>query len=238
MKKSKKALFKILHQGKVSILACYEEKILTFIFEKQEQGIALNIKMLMLYARKICDVFWHKTKAAQYHCIRRFVKLHNIAKCACTHLSKLSPILLHEEAIGFVEKARKELKKRSRNQHYIINIDQSPIYFAMPSSSTLNLCGAKTVNVQTSQNTSKRVTVAVTVSAAGDMLQELLIFKGSPKRRVQKEFKRYNEEDGLTGFYCCQAKAWMDHHVMLQWFDKVLDPYVQTAPKGVKALLF
>lgn len=38
--------------------------------------------------------------------------------------------------------------------------------------------------------------------------------------------------------YACQENAWMDEKVMLAWVDKILKPYVMTAPDGVVRIVF
>ena len=54
-----------------------------------------------------------------------------------------------------------------------------------------------------------RVTVAVTVTANGEMLKPMLIFKGKPGGQTQqREFPSYFNES----LYACQDQAWMDVH--------------------------
>jgi hypothetical protein len=38
--------------------------------------------------------------------------------------------------------------------------------------------------------------------------------------------------------YACQENAWMDEGAMLLWVDKILKPYIETAPEGIVPLLF
>jgi hypothetical protein len=51
--------------------------------------------------------------------------------------------------------------------------------------------GARTVNGRTSTLQTIRATVAVTVTASGEMLQPLIIFKGKPGGCIKKEFGTY-----------------------------------------------
>ena len=37
-------------------------------------------------------------------------------------------------------------------------------------------------------------------------------------------------------YYACQENAWMDEQVMLMWVEKVLKPYVKSAPEGIVPL--
>ena len=92
---------------------------------------------------------------------------------------------------------------------------------------------AHTVHVRTSTSSTMRATVAVCVTASGKMLPPVVIFKGKKGGRIKREFTRYNP----GAFYAVQEKAWMDEKVMQFWIDKILKPYLQTAPQGVRPLL-
>ena len=74
----------------------------------------------------------------------------------------------------------------------------------------------------------------MTVAACGDMLPPLFDFKGKPGGRIEREFSTY--EPG--GIYSVQKKAWMDEPIMLKRVETVLRPYVDTAPAGIKPVLF
>jgi hypothetical protein len=78
------------------------------------------------------------------------------------------------------------------------------------------------------------VTCAVTVSASGRLLTPFLIFKGSTKGRIVREFPAFPDDCK----YACQENAWMDFDMMVLWIDQVLGPYVSSAPPGVQPVLF
>jgi hypothetical protein len=124
--------------------------------------------------------------------------------------------------------------KNNRDPRFILNMDQTPIFFSMTSKTTLEPVGSKTVNVRTSKNASMRVTVAVTVTASGDMLAPLFVFKGAPGGRIERELASYS--DGAV--YSVQKKAWMDESIMIQWIEQVLLPYCSAKPAGIDPILF
>ncbi|KAI2495737.1 pogo transposable element with KRAB domain [Fragilaria crotonensis] len=65
----------------------------------------------------------------------------------------------------------------------------------------------------------------MTVTASGEVLTPLVVFKGKPGGRIaQREFATYPHE--------------MDEKVMLTWVDTILKPYVMTAPDGVVPIVF
>ncbi len=95
---------------------------------------------------------------------------------------------------------------------YILNMDQTPVFFSMESKTTLDLAGLKTIHMQSSTSDTKRATVAVTVTASGHQLPLTVIFKGESGGKIERdEIPKYP-----AGPLCAiQKKAWMDEAVML-----------------------
>ena len=122
----------------------------------------------------------------------------------------------------------------NRDRRFILNMDQTPVYFSMSPAKTLEIVGSKTVHIRSSTNDTKRATVAVTIAADGTVLPAAVIFKGKPGGRIEeKEFPTYPHNNQ----YHCQEAAWMDEKVMLAWVDGPFKAYVDTAPEGIVPLL-
>ncbi len=104
----------------------------------------------------------------------------------------------------------------------------------MSAKQTLELIAKKTIHIRTTADDTKHATVAVTIAADGTLLPSMIIFKGTPNRRIARtEFVAYP----TTNHYHCQENAWMDKQVMLAWVNEVLMPYVVTAPDNIVPLL-
>ena len=132
-----------------------------------------------------------------------------------------------DEAMDFMAETRPLLVGRHRDPRWIWNMDQTPLHFSYQSSKTLAKRGAKTVNVRKTTDRTKRATCALTVTAAGDFLTPMLIFKGKPNGHIAK--KELPTHDP-TNIYACQEAAWMDERCMLMWVEQVITPYLSTTP--------
>jgi hypothetical protein len=66
------------------------------------------------------------------------------------------------------------------------------------------------------------------------MLPPLLIFNAKPNGQVKKELANFPP----GAHYTIQKNAWMDERVMLMWVEVILEPYIKTAPDGVRRILF
>ena len=97
-----------------------------------------------------------------------------------THTSQRPPAEVESEAVDFMRFMRVIVSGGNRDRRFIINMDQTPVFFSMSSKQTFELIGKKTIHIRTSTNDTKRVTVAVTITADGTLLPSFLIFKGKP----------------------------------------------------------
>jgi hypothetical protein len=147
--------------------------------------------------------------------------------------------------MSFILHVREKVAGLNRQQKYILNMDQTPVFY-MPTGKTLNqvgktpasrLClsvhfvlvanntgaGARSVNGRASTFQTIRATVAVTVTASGEMLQPMIIFKGKPGGRIKKtEFGTY----APNAVYACRGAARMDERVMRMWVEKVIKKFL------------
>ena len=122
--------------------------------------------------------------------------------------------------------ARPLVSAPGTQQKFILNMDQTPIFLSMHSNRTLDLQGTRTVHGRKMSNLTDRVTVCLTVSAAGNKLKPFVIFKGtSDGRIVQRELPGYVEREELS--LKCQVNAWQDEWNIYTYIEKVLVPYLQ-----------
>ncbi|KAI2495635.1 hypothetical protein MHU86_18864 [Fragilaria crotonensis] len=117
----------------------------------------------------------------------------------------------------------------NRDNRFVLNMDQTPIFFDMSSGRTLSQTGERTVNGRTSSSSTLRVTVAVTLTASGEMLKNLIVFKGKPGARIEtREFPTFPDQN----LYVCQERAWMDERVMRIWVRLVFEASHRTGTRG------
>jgi hypothetical protein len=76
---------------------------------------------------------------------RRFLKKHSLVYRMGTKVSQRSPGEVGEEATEFQEFIRPMLLGPERSLHWIINMDQTPVFFSMHPKKTLEILGTKTV---------------------------------------------------------------------------------------------
>ena len=74
--------------------------------------------------------------------------------------------------------------------------------------------GGRTINMRMGTNNSKHCTVALTMSAFGEMLMPIVVYKGARNDHIASH-KIPNHPQGMV--YVMQLKAWFDEVTMLDW---------------------
>ena len=229
---------KAVIDGPASQLESIEDALLQFIFVKREQGV--NVKHTLVACRAsgiLRETFGGKSFNAKLKSVARFMKKHNYVYRRVTNEAQKSTKEVSDEAKAFLEEARLLLVGPHRDMRWIFNMDQTPLHFSYHSSRTIEKRGKKTVNVRKSSSQTKRATAALTVTAAGDFLTPMIIFKGKPDGLIaRRELPTLDP----TSIYACQDAAWMDERCMLIWVDEVFGAYLvaNQPPEGVQPVLF
>jgi hypothetical protein len=112
-------------------------------------------------------------------------------------------------------------------------MDQTPVLFSMLPQTTLEEEGTKHVHVQLLSTSTIRAMVAVIVSASVEKIDPLITFNALPGGKIEKIFPMFP-----TGSqYAVQKKALTDEKIMLLWIEKILMPYVQSAPPNIHPVI-
>ena len=101
----------------------------------------------------------------------------------------------------------------------------TPVYFDLVPGKTINEKGVKSVLIRTTGNEKRHFTVVLTVSANGDVLPPMIIFKG--RWALKFDFPK----DWIV---TVQEKGWMDGELMLRW---IRDIYLKFTKKGISLLV-
>lgn len=204
------------HSGPSSCLANVEEDLLDFICKQRQAGLGVSVRMVLHKAELLSPlVFNVKSKQAKDSTIRRFLKAHRYVFRIGTRTSQRHPDQVTDEALDFICCMRPLIAQPIRDNRFILNMDQTPIFFNNHANNTLDQIGVRTVPLRSGTSSTMRVTVAVTATAGGQVLTPLIVFKGQPNGLIQRKFPQYPE----GSMYACQSSAWMDEKVMLLWVE-------------------
>ena len=170
---------KSLGDGVQSFLSPYTDRLLSFIFEMRETGMAVSVNSIVLKASQLSREFREKSMTVRHSVVRRFINVHGFMHWMGTHLSQRQPSEMEEIATDFICVTQEKLQMSYRDKAYIINMDQTPVPFSYDPKKTIEVVGQRTIHIRKSTCDTKRATCALTVTASGKMITPLFVFKGN-----------------------------------------------------------
>lgn len=122
--------------------------------------------------------------------IIRLLKRKGLSNRRATHVGQALPNDAIESFYRFfhlIISERRDLNIEDGEEYRIINCDETPIYFEMPDTTTIDIMGNKEVIIDTKGNEKKRISVLLTIVGDGSKLPAVLIFKGKKGKIIEKE---------------------------------------------------
>ena len=94
-------------------------------------------------------------------------------------VAQASPTTMAAFARHFIENIQPLLNLQYHDMNWVLNMDQTAVFFSMLPRTTIDETGAKPVTVCDALNGSTRVTTAIAITAAGSGLKPLIVMKGN-----------------------------------------------------------
>jgi hypothetical protein len=134
--KSKK---KVTHKGLLSQLKLLEDALLCYISKLRKQGITVNTFDIVLRALFLLPKFCMKSFTASCSAVKRFIIAHLLAYLMGTHTLQRLPAEVECKALDFMLFMHRIVCGANRNRHFVVNMDQMPVYFSMNAKCMLEL---------------------------------------------------------------------------------------------------
>jgi hypothetical protein len=134
---------KVVHPGPLSQLMAIEEPLLHYIFELREQGQTINMFVILLRALYILPKFCKKSFIAQCSTVKQFCYTNSMTYRMGTHTSQHLPAGVKSEGLDFMQFMCQIVLSNNHDWHYVLNMDQMPIYILVHAKRRLELIGGK-----------------------------------------------------------------------------------------------
>jgi hypothetical protein len=108
-----------------------EEALLRYIFEQRKQRIKISTLSIVVVASYLSTKFGEKNFVARCSAVKRFVHAHLLVYQMGTHVCQHKPEEVEAEASDFMRLIRPLLLGPHRDRRFILNMDQTPVYFSM-----------------------------------------------------------------------------------------------------------
>ena len=192
-----------------------ETELTQWIEEKRKAGIAVSTTLIRLKARSLAKEkkIRESDFKASVHWCHRFMNRNNLSIRRRTSIAQKLPENLEHKLQKFQSYIIAEHRKHQYDLSRIGNADQTPLTFDMPSNTTVDSAGTKTVSIVTTGHEKDRFTVMLACLGDGSKLPPYVIFKRKtlPKGLIFPQ-----------GIHVrAQAKGWMDEELVKDWLRTV-----------------
>jgi len=151
--------------------------------------------------------------------LHRFTKKNKLSYRKITHLSPKTPAEVELDVLEFLSEVYEMRKNNDIPLELILNFDETAIFFDQLPSYTYEQKGTSHPMLKTSKVQKKRLTAGLTITATGEKLNPLLIFKGSGTR--------FNKLHNFCGFILKKNHtAWNTMKIFLDYINQVIKPFV------------
>jgi hypothetical protein len=116
-------------------------------------------------------------------------------------------------------------------------MDETNIPFSHAPHETIDVRGARSIDVLRSKDAKKSASACLTVTMDGQKMKPFVIFAGSSTGRIVRTINKPGEKDACDerGKYGIQPEAFMDTEQIRRWIKLVWKPFVQEKSKRPKS---
>ena len=152
-------------------------KVLEWVLCMRERHLAVSTLMLRDKARSLIKQHNPSFKASEGWAVK-FIHRHRLVLRAHTSVAQKLPGDLESKLSAFLDEVKTERQKYNFPKDLMGNMDETPLYFDMVPSRTIEMKGAKEVKMKSTGAEKRRVTVVLACLASGKTLPPMIIFKG------------------------------------------------------------
>lgn len=192
-----------------------EPVVADFVKEQRSKRLAVTAEMIQAKAREVARHrgIPHGEFKASRGWVERFMKRAGFSLRRRTSVCQRLPADFEEKLVSFQRYVLKLRQEHGYMLSQIGNADQTPIYFDMPISWTVDSVGAKDVKVRTTGIEKQRMTVMLACTADGKRLPPFIIFA----RKTLPKNERFSAEVIVR----CNEKGWMTADMFNEWLRLV-----------------
>nr|XP_002730631.1 PREDICTED: pogo transposable element with KRAB domain-like [Saccoglossus kowalevskii] len=182
-----------------------DDNLMQWFDGHRKNGNAISGRQLQMQARRIATETTFKASDGWLH---SFKKRHTLSTRVRTSIGQKLPPDYEEKIAQFHRFVIQLRQQHNYPLSDVYNMDETPLRFDMPGNRTLEHEGIKTVHIKTTNSEKRGFTAVLTVTADGQKIRPLIIFKG--KRRLDDLTRREITVE-------VQEKGYINESLCLPW---------------------
>ena len=154
-----------------------ELELVQWVLEQRDLHLAVTIQNIVDQAATVIQPINPSFKGTKGWA-QKFMRINDLVIRAKTSVAQKLPAALEQKMTDFLQAVKVARKEYNCPKELIGNMDETPMYFDMSGSTTVEKKGAKTVSIRTTGAEKRHLTVVLAATADGQMLPPMVIFKG------------------------------------------------------------
>lgn len=205
----------------MSNYSMHERAISDFIAERRYQRCIVTVRNIISKLNEIYPEAQGRTTNSKRLWAYRFFKRCGFSIRKVTRSVQVNEQVLTERRNCFFREV--ETTFYSNQQTVFLNMDQTSIVFGLQHRSTVEIAGMSSVQIASHCSGALHATALLSATSTGEKLPPMLIFKGRPNQRIEREFARRDLYP--SGVNCAvQARGWTDESIFRHWLNETLLP--------------
>ena len=199
-----------------------------FLDEKRLNNMSVDVRMLMLEARRVDPV------SCRLHPLTFRSRIRRLCLClwGITWRKGTSKAQVTRSCSRLIADFKSMVEEKIAMYNIplqnIYNADQTNVYYSMEGRYTLERRGTKTITVRGAA-TSSRSTVMLGCGLDGTKIPPYVVYKGTSNGRIATEFTNSVESGYPEGVVLAvQENAWFDEAIMLDWIENCWKKHIAT----------
>jgi hypothetical protein len=181
-----------------------EEQIVAWVLQMRDLQLPIQRKDIIRQAKRLISPHQSNFQASAGW-MDKFLLCNSLTLRKTTSIQQKLPPQLEKQLATFMGELKTIREYHKFPLAYILNMDETPIWFDMPRGYTVAEKGAKQVRIRGTGADKRRISIVLTASATGTMLKPMIIFKGKSPRCI-KDVKADRNKVAVA----YQQKAYMD----------------------------
>ena len=192
-----------------------EEALLDWITEMRHCNLRVSKRMIRAKAKELASSQAFKASKGW---VWRFMKRHGPSLRRKTTVCQSPPADSIPKLVSYIMHLRNLRKRHKYQPPNVIAMDETACWMDMPSDTTVDSVGARSIPIKTTGHTKDHYTVILTARSDGTKLKPYVVFKGKGTRLI-KDLQRI---PGVAVRF--SSNGWMNDGLALDYLNSIIGP--------------
>jgi transposase-like protein len=199
--------------GRKPSLGKLEEILVERVFQERANQNHVPCKLIQVWALDLARQNGFLNFKATRGWLSNFLQRFNLTIRRRTTSGQSLPKDLVPKVVSFIQFCKKQFDSFAFIPSAVVNMDETPIWADMPSTTTVEQKGASTIPIRTTGHEKKRITVALAIKSDGTKLKPYVVIPG---KKVPQELRKISDV-----VVACSPNAWMNEELTIDWLNRV-----------------